>query len=84
LTTATVATPTYRRCADVILDAVDLVRGARHASATLPAKQADVVAARTWIGNGNIGVLSFNDYWGWLAWDAEHVRQAIFSPPRGA
>jgi len=29
-------------------------------------------------------VLSFNDYWGWLAWDAEHVRQAIFSPPRGA
>ena len=50
----------------------------------LPAKQADVVAARTWIRNGNIGVLTFNDCCGWLGWDAEHVRQAIFSPPRAA
>ena len=76
--------PALRLFADVILDAVDLVRGVRHASATLPAKQADVAAARTWIHNGNIGVLSFNDCCGWLGWDAEHVRQAIFSPPRGA
>jgi hypothetical protein len=55
--------------ADVILDVVDLVRGARHASAALPAKQADTAAARTWIRNGNIGVLTFNDCCGWLGWD---------------
>jgi hypothetical protein len=76
--------PALRLFADVILDAVDLVRGRRHASPTLPAKQSDVAAARTWIRNGNIGVLSFNDCCGWLGWDAELVRQAIFSPPRGA
>jgi hypothetical protein len=62
----------------------DLVRGARHASTTLPPKQADVAAARARIRDGNVGVLSFNDCCGWLAWDAEHVRRAIFSPPRGA
>ena len=76
--------PALRLFADVILDAVDLVRGARRASATLPAKENDVAAARTWIRNGNIGVLSFNDCCGYLGWDAEHVRRAIFSPPRGA
>jgi hypothetical protein len=72
-----------RLFADVILDAVDLVRGARHASTRFPAKQADVAAASAWIRNGNIGALSFNDCCGWLGWDAEHVRRAIFSPPRG-
>ncbi len=76
--------PALRLFADVVLDAVDLVRGARHASATLPAKQADVAAASAWIRNGNTGVLSFNDCCGWLGWDAEHVRRAIFTPPRGA
>ena len=72
--------PALRLFADVILDAVDLVRGVRHANATLPAKQAEVAAARTWIRDGNVGVLTFNEACGWLGWDAEHVRQAIFSP----
>jgi hypothetical protein len=76
--------PALRLFADVVLDAVDLVRGSRHASTTHPAKQADVAAASAWIRNGKIGVLSFNDCCGWLGWDAEHVRRAIFSPPRGA
>jgi hypothetical protein len=76
--------PALRLFADVILDAVDLVRGARHASATLPAKPPDVEAARTWIRNGNIGAVTFNEACGRLGWDAEHVRRAIFSPPRGA
>jgi hypothetical protein len=49
--------PALRLFAEVILDAVDLVRGSRHASTTLP-KQADVVAARTWIRNGNVGALT--------------------------
>jgi hypothetical protein len=74
--------PALHLFAGVIQDAVDLVRGSRHASTTLAAKQADVAAARAWIRNGNVGVLSFNDCCGWLGWDAEHVRRAIFSPPR--
>ena len=76
--------PALRLFADVILDAVDLVRGTRHANATLPTKQSDVAAARSWIRNGNIGVLSFNDCCSWLGWDAEHVRRSILPPTRGA
>ena len=76
--------PALRLFADVVLDAVDLVRGSRHASTTHPAKQADVTAARVWIRRGNIGALTFNEACGYLGWDAEHVRHAIFSPPRGA
>ena len=68
----------------VVFDAVRLVRGTRHASATLPAKETDVTAARVWIRNGNVGALTFNQACGYLGWDAEHVRRAIFSPPRGA
>jgi hypothetical protein len=67
-----------------MLDAVDLVRGVRHANATLPARSADTAAARAWIRDGNVGVLSFNDCCGYLGMDAKHVRRAIFSPPRGA
>ena len=58
--------PELRLFAEVILDAVDLVRGVRHANATLPAKSADAAAARAWIRDGNVGVLSFNDCCGWL------------------
>jgi hypothetical protein len=76
--------PALRLFADVILDAVDLVHGVAKATSTLKAGPVEVEAARTWIRNGNIGVLSFNDCCGYLGWDAEHVRQAIFSPPRGA
>jgi len=37
-----------------------------------------VAAARAWIRDGNVGVLSFNDCCGYLGMDAEHVRRAIF------
>jgi hypothetical protein len=36
------------------------------------------------IRNGNVGVLTFNQACGYLGWDAEHVRRAIFSTVRGA
>jgi hypothetical protein len=70
--------PALRLFAEVMLDAVDLVRGVRHANATLPARSADAAAARAWIRDGNVGVLSFNDCCGYLGMDAEHVRRAIF------
>ena len=75
--------PALRLFADVIQDAIDLVQGARHANAITPSKPADVEAARAWIRNGNIGVLTFNEACSWLGLDAEHARQPIFSP-RGA
>jgi hypothetical protein len=70
--------PALRLFAEVMLDAVDLVRGVRHANATLPARSADAAAARAWIRDGNVGVLSFNDCCGYLGMDAERVRRAIF------
>lgn len=70
--------PALRLFAEVMLDAVALVRGVRHANATLPARSADAAAARAWIRDGNVGVLSFNDCCGYLGMDAEHVRRAIF------
>jgi hypothetical protein len=75
--------PALRLFAEVMLDAVNLVRGVRHANATLPARSAEAAAARAWIRDGNVGVLSFNDCCGYLGMDAENVRRAIFSPPRG-
>jgi hypothetical protein len=76
--------PALHLFADVILDAVDLVRGLRKGTAPLPARPCDVAAASAWIRNGNVGVLTFNEACGWLGWDAEHLRRAIFSPVRGA
>jgi hypothetical protein len=76
--------PELNLYAEVVFDAVRLVRGVRHVSATLPAKHTDVTAARVWIRDGNVGALSFNDCCGYLGWDAEHVRRAIFSTVRGA
>jgi len=76
--------PELRLFAEVILDAVDLVHGVAKGTGTLKVGPVEVAAARRWIRNGNIGVLSFDDCCGSLGWDAEHVRQAIFSPPRGA
>jgi hypothetical protein len=77
--------PALHLFAEVMLDAVDLVRGVRHANATLPARSADAAAARAWIRDGNVGVLSFNDCCGYLGMDAEHVRRAIFRAlPRAA
>jgi hypothetical protein len=76
--------PALHLFADVIQDAADLVQGARKARATLMTKPSDVAAARAWIRDGNVGVLSFNEACGWLGWDAERVRRAIFSAARGA
>ena len=76
--------PALRLFADVILDAVDLVRGVARETSGVKAGPVEVAAARTWISNGNIGVLSFNDCCGYLGWDAEHVRRAIFSAARAA
>ena len=70
--------------AEVILDAVDLVHGVAKGTGTLKVGPVEVAAARRWIRNGNIGVLSFNDCCGWLGWDAEHVRRAILAPARAA
>ena len=76
--------PELRLFAEVILDAVDLVHGVAKGTGTLKVGPVEVAAARTWISNGNIGVLSFNDCCGYLGWDAEHVRRAIFSAARAA
>jgi hypothetical protein len=45
----------------VIQDAVDFVRGMHKAGVTLSTRSADVAAARAWIRDGNVGVLTFND-----------------------
>ncbi len=76
--------PALHLYAEVIHDAVDLVRGVRHARATIPTRPCDVAAARAWIRDGDVGVLTFDDACGWLGWDAEVLRHAIFSPPRAA
>jgi hypothetical protein len=76
--------PALHLFADVIQDAVDLVQGVHKARATLKTTLTDVAAARAWIRNGNVGVLTFNDACGWLGWDAERTRKAIFSTVRAA
>jgi hypothetical protein len=70
------ARPEQNLYAEIVFDAVRLVRGEGLVAKT---KAADVAAARAWIEDGNIGVVSFNEACGWLGWDAEHTRQAIFS-----
>ena len=60
--------------AEVVFDAVRLVRGEG-----MVETKAEVAAAHAWIRNGNIGVVTFNKACGWLGWDAEHTREAIFS-----
>jgi hypothetical protein len=76
--------PALHLYAAVILDAVKLVRGSRKGTDTLPARPCDVAAARAWIRDGNVGVLTFNEACGWLGWEAEVLRRAIFSAVRGA
>ena len=73
--------PALHLFAEVILDAVNLVRGLRRGTSTLPTRPCDVAAARAWIQNGNVGVLGFNEPGGWLGWDADHMRRAIFAAP---
>ncbi len=66
--------------AEVVFDAVRLVRG----ESVAETKRADVRAARYWIRNGNIGVVTFDACCAWLGWDPQHTREAIFSFVRAA
>jgi hypothetical protein len=59
-----------------VFDAVRLVRGEGLVAKT---KLADVEAARRWIMVGDVGMVTFDACCGWLGWDAEHTRRAIFS-----
>ena len=70
------ARPEQNLHAEIVFDAVRLVRGEGFVAKT---KAADVAAARAWIEDGNIGVVSFNEACGWLGWDSERIRKAIFS-----
>jgi hypothetical protein len=72
--------PALHLFADVVLDAVNLVRGLRKGTDTLPTRSSDVAAARACIQDGNMGALTFNEACVWLGWDADHVRQVVLSP----
>jgi len=37
-----------------------------------------------WIEADDVGAVSFNEACGYLGWDADHVRRAIFSAARAA
>jgi hypothetical protein len=67
--------------AEIVFDAVRLVRGE---GILVKTKPADVAAARQWIEAGDVGVVTFDDCCGWLGWDAERTRRAIFSTVRAA
>jgi len=76
--------PALHLFAEVIQDAVDLVHGGGRTTGTLRMKPVEVAAARAWIRDGDVGVLSFNGAWGWLGRNAECVRRAILSAAPGA
>jgi len=69
------ACPELNLYAEIVFDAVRLVRCEGIVAKT---KAADV-AARHWIEAGDVGVVTFDACCGWLGWDAEHTRKAIFS-----
>jgi hypothetical protein len=75
------ARPELNLYAEVVFDAVRLVRGE---GLVVKTKAADVAAARAWILDGNVGVLTFDEACGWLGWDADQTRKAIFSTLRAA
>ena len=68
--------PELNLYAEVMFDAVRLVRGG---GLVVKTKAADIAAARYWIEAGDIGLITFDACCGWLGWDAEHTRKAIFS-----
>ena len=76
------ARPEQNLYAEVVFDAVRLVRGENFAHIVATTKPAEVAAARAWIEDGNIGVVSFNEACGWLGWEPSTVRRAIFSAER--
>jgi hypothetical protein len=73
--------PELNLYSEVVFGAVRLVRGEGLVAKT---KLADVEAARRWIMVGDAGMVTFDACCGWLGWDAEHTRQAIFSTVRAA
>jgi hypothetical protein len=75
------ARPELNLYAEVVFDAVRLVRGE---GLVVKTKLAEVEAARHWIVAGNVGVVTFDACCAWLGWDAEHTRKAIFSAVRAA
>ncbi len=75
------ARPELNLYAEVVFDAVRLVRGE---GLVVKTKAADVAAARHWIAAGDVGVVTFDACCAWLGWDAEHTRKAIFSAVRAA
>jgi hypothetical protein len=70
------ARPELNLYAEIVLDAVRLVRLERIVVATKPA---EVMAARHWIEAGNLGVVTFDACCVWLGMDPERTRRAIFS-----
>jgi hypothetical protein len=76
------ARPELNLYAEVVLDAVRLVRGEGFHHVVATTKAADVEAARRWIEAGNVGVVTFDDCCHWLGWEAEDTRKAIFSTVR--
>jgi hypothetical protein len=76
------ARPELNLYAEMVLDAVRLVRGEDFHHVVATTKAADVEAARRWIEAGNVGVVTFDDCCHWLGWEAEGTRKAIFSTVR--
>jgi len=70
------ARPELNLYAEIVLDAVRLVRLERIVVATKPA---EVMAARHWIEAGNLGVVTFDACCVWLGMDPDRTRRAIFS-----
>ena len=57
----------------------DAVRLVRLEGIVIKTKPSHVAAARHWIEAGNVGAVTFDACCAWLAWDAEHAREAISS-----
>jgi hypothetical protein len=75
------ARPELNLYAEIMFDAVRLVRGE---GLVVKTKASDVRAAHYWIRAGDIGLVTFDACCGWLGWDAEVMRRAIFSASRAA
>ena len=70
------ARPELSHYAEIVFDAVRLVRGE---GLVVKTKAVDIAAARHWIEAGDVGVVTFDACCAWLGWDVEHTRKAIFS-----
>jgi hypothetical protein len=75
--------PSLRLVAEVLADAVNLVRGVRrlNEAASMVARRnpQEIAAARRWISRGDVGVVTFDAACEFLGMDAERTRRAILS-----